>query len=534
MGSWPALDIKPPESPLQQYGQAQQIVGQQQETQMRQLQIQEQTRLLKDQDATTRAMSGLQTDPSGKINYDTLPDLIRQNGGSANAVMKATANVFDMKAKASQIAKDDAATNLSNAETTIKQHDEYRGRILNITDGITDPAQKQAAWDAEITKEEQARSVPPGTVSHTYPGDDKARAIANSFALGSQLVKESQEKQKMAIDAWKPAGGELQNVLTGEKTGGISDVKPLNLGLQSRWNVLHPGDTLPDFFTLKQNASPADFERIDKIMQQEENAKGAVAQQGVANAIRQQSYDFMVDKQGLKPVVGTDPKTGQVVAVPYSQAAQMGIKDAAEMPATEYSKTLSGRQWLKLALTQAPKGAPASDMGISQLLDKMDKAGTLGPLAGRWNDFMTGTWGSGNPDYAALRTKLDLSNTLLGSVHTGRLGPYLLENLAGLAQAKKMDGPTLKSAFNTEISYVKDRALDPTPPNYNATAPGKTAAPASTSATSSTTGAATLPKGNGKAIDKATAQQFYQAAGNDPDKARQLAIQNGWQVPKAQ
>jgi hypothetical protein len=39
-----------------------------------------------------------------------------------------------------------------------------------------------------------------------------------------------------------------------------------------------------------------------------------------------------------------------------------------------------------------------------------------------------------------------------------------------------------------------------------------------------------LPPGNGKFIDKATAQQFYQAAGNDPNKARQLAIQNGWKV----
>lgn len=39
-----------------------------------------------------------------------------------------------------------------------------------------------------------------------------------------------------------------------------------------------------------------------------------------------------------------------------------------------------------------------------------------------------------------------------------------------------------------------------------------------------------LPNGGGKAIDKATAQQFYEAAGHDPDKARKLAVQNGWKV----
>jgi uncharacterized membrane protein len=42
--------------------------------------------------------------------------------------------------------------------------------------------------------------------------------------------------------------------------------------------------------------------------------------------------------------------------------------------------------------------------------------------------------------------------------------------------------------------------------------------------------AGALPQGGGKLIDKATVQQFYQAAGNDPVKARALAVQNGWKV----
>ena len=461
MGSmFPALDIKSPDV-LQQYGQAQQIVGMRQEQQLRALQIQEQTRLLADQDATTRAMANWDG-----VHYDALPDLVRQAGGSANAVFSATKNIFDIKSKASQIAKDDAATALSNADTLIKQSDQYRGRLLNIV-GIADPAAKQTAWANEYAKEKAAGApIPPG-LTDQYPGDGPATAIANSFALGSQLMKESQDKQKMAIDAWKPAGGELTNVLTGEKTGGIAHIEPLNLGLQSRWNVLHPGQALPDWATLKPNASPADFERIDKIMQQEESSKATVAQQAVANAIRQQSYDFMVEKEGLKPVQGTDPATGRTVAVPYSQAVKMGITDATELPADDYKKSLAARHWLMLANKQAPPGSDASDMGITQLINKMDKDGKLGPLAGRWNDFMTKDWGSGDTDYAALRTKLDLSSTLLGSVHTGRLGPYLLENLASLAQAGKMDGPTLKSAFNTEVNYVTDRALDPNPPNWN-------------------------------------------------------------------
>lgn len=42
----------------------------------------------------------------------------------------------------------------------------------------------------------------------------------------------------------------------------------------------------------------------------------------------------------------------------------------------------------------------------------------------------------------------------------------------------------------------------------------------------------TLPKGQGKTIDKTTAIQFYNAAGKDPKKAQALAEQNGWVVPK--
>jgi hypothetical protein len=43
-------------------------------------------------------------------------------------------------------------------------------------------------------------------------------------------------------------------------------------------------------------------------------------------------------------------------------------------------------------------------------------------------------------------------------------------------------------------------------------------------------GGKSLPTGNGKMIDKATAMQFYQAAGNDPRKAEALATQKGWRV----
>lgn len=52
--------------------------------------------------------------------------------------------------------------------------------------------------------------------------------------------------------------------------------------------------------------------------------------------------------------------------------------------------------------------------------------------------------------------------------------------------------------------------------------------PAAVSAQPSVNSNQQLPRGNGNKIDRATAQQFLAAAGNDPTKARQLAQQNGW------
>jgi len=43
----------------------------------------------------------------------------------------------------------------------------------------------------------------------------------------------------------------------------------------------------------------------------------------------------------------------------------------------------------------------------------------------------------------------------------------MLEHFEDLANQKKLDGPTLKSAFNSEVNYVTDRAMDPNPPNWN-------------------------------------------------------------------
>ncbi len=461
---FPALMIRPPESPLQQFGQIQQIRGAQQEQQMNALKIQQEQQALKDRNALTQAM----TQWDGQ-DYKALPMLVLKNGGSGPAAMQMSSQVLDMRSKASELAKNDALTAQTQTDNAIKLNDEYRGRILNIT-GIKDPIEQQAAWDKEVTAEESSGKIQPGQIPHQYIGNDKATAFANSFALGSKLVEEAKDRQTLAQSAWKSAGGALVNTVTGEKIGGIPDIAPINQGLKTRWQVLNPGKEVPDYFQLKAGATPADFDRIDKLLDSSERATATKAQQDTVNAIRQQTFQLATDKEGYNWVTGTatqGPSAGKVVAVPQADIKKYGIQDAGKMESADITKTQSGRQWLTLANKQAPANATPDEMGISQLLDKLDKEDKLGPLAGRLNEFLAGKYGSGDPEYSALRTKLDLSNTLLATVHSGRLGPFLMENMQGLAAAGKMDGPTLKAAFKSEQDYVGDRAMDPNPPDYS-------------------------------------------------------------------
>lgn len=433
------------------------MLGQQR---MQDIQTQQAEQGQRDQQATTQALR----DWDGK-NYNDIPSLVLKKGGSANAVFAATQHLLDRQQKISDIAKADAATNASNTETIQKQNDQYRGRIQAIINAPDDT--KQSLWDAEVSKEEAAGTLKPGQVSHTYPGDDQALYHANSFALGSVLASEAIKDRDASNGAWKPLNGQLVNTQTGEKIGANFDVDSLNKALETRYQVLNPGKPLPPQFTLKQGASPEDFSRIDKVLEATEKSQGTKAQQDTANAIRSQTFEMQRDKADLNAVIGTDPKTNRTVLVPMSQAQQMGIQNPMKADADMVNKSQAARHWLQLANGQGDaKGAP-EDMGIMQLVDKLDSEGKLGPLAGRWNEFMSGKWGAGDPDYAALRAKMGLSTTLLMQAHVGsRGGSALLEHFADLANAGKMDGPTLKSAMASEINYVQDKAMDPAGANY--------------------------------------------------------------------
>lgn len=470
MGGYPALQIRPPESPLESFAKVQQIKTQQQAQQLQGLQIQQEQQQIKDREAMTQAMLNW----DGK-DVNQIPMLALRAGGSSAAAFGIQNQILGVRQKSSEIAKNDALTAQDNAKTLQDQNDQLRGRVQSI---ISAPAeQKQSLWESEVAKEEKAGTIQPGSISHQYPGDTEATVFANHFALGSQLAKEAQEREKLKLDAWKPSGGQLINVVDGSKIGGLTNIPGLNAGIDERWQVMHPGEKAPDTFHLPSNATPEDFVRIDKLLEGTERAGQTKAQQATTDAMRQQMFEMQRDKTDLQAVIGQD-KNGRAVMVPMGQAQQLGLQNTMKAPEDTVNKALAARHWLQLANTQADPKAKPEEMGINQLVDELDSEGKLGAVASRWNEFMTGKVGAGDPEISALRAKMGLSTTLLMQAHVGSRGSaQMLEHFEDLANQKKLDGPTLKAALGAEVNYVQDRAMDPNPPNYGKAPTQKTTTP---------------------------------------------------------
>ena len=184
-------------------------------------------------------------------------------------------------------------------------------------------------WDSEITKEEQAGQIKPGTVSHQYPGDDAATVFANHYALGSVLAKEANDIAVAKIRRLaNPPEGELP----------LPNVDQMNQGLASRWQVLNPGKPLPPQFTLPPNATQKDFDRIDKMLTQTEQATGIKAQQDSANQMRQQNQQDRQDVRNTTPVFAFNPKTGQREQSSFGEYQSAGLTNPVKVTNSDIEK----------------------------------------------------------------------------------------------------------------------------------------------------------------------------------------------------
>ncbi len=142
-------------------------------------------------------------------------------------------------------------------------------------------------------------------------------------------------------------------------------------------------------------------------------------------------------------VAGADKQTAQAVR---EGLAEKGI------PLEQLSA--SSRQLGETATTIVPKIRKV----ITQLNDPKLRA-KLGPVMGRWNEFMAGKVGTADPQIAALRDTVSLLQTGAMRAHVGaRGGGQLIKKFEGMFNSDKMDAPTLQASLGATADFLQGYA----------------------------------------------------------------------------
>lgn len=118
----------------------------------------------------------------------------------------------------------------------------------------------------------------------------------------------------------------------------------------------------------------------------------------------------------------------------------------------------------KMTMTTRQLGETASSIlphidEITAKLQQPEIAAKLGPIQGRWNEFLAGKIGSGDPDLVELRTAIGLLQTGAMRAHVGaRGGQGLMDKFVGLMNSGQMDAPTLIASLKGLRPYMQGYA----------------------------------------------------------------------------
>jgi hypothetical protein len=151
-----------------------------------------------------------------------------------------------------------------------------------------------------------------------------------------------------------------------------------------------------------------------------------------------QALVFSPNQQG--GYTAQDVRPGSTVA-PGSQTAA-GV-NTVNTP-TSQQRTAAGRA--QVVVEMAPEVLQRIDANATQ----------LGPVMGRWNDFMQGKTGMDNPDFAALRSDLLMMSSAVALAHAqGRLPENLREEFDNAINAPKQTPENLKATIQTMIPWLQ-------------------------------------------------------------------------------
>lgn len=527
----PALGVRPPDQsngPLQVAGQMlslrsmvqgqqmqqQQLQAAQQENQLRAMQIQ-------DQQAWRKVFTDPSIDFTSPDASQTMMRKAAQNGASGQSIFQMRGLQLDYQSKLANKTK----TDLENEQTV---HDQARGQVLSAIQS-QDPQQKQQIWGDVVTRLQSNGAVPQGILPPQYPGDQQATVVANNLALGSTLAKEAIERQASAARA-----------------------------LQSRYRTVNGtlwdmGDgNQPPKVALPQNLDPNEWGKlVDSVVP----AQGANAQ---LNARTKSQVNFYVGQGNIeaaqKAITDAGQQIGaieketnpQVLNARVNQAVNTEVQKAKAL-APELAQvtrtTQAGRQYISADDAQGESGKfirqQAAAAGIP-VVDK-DTASTLADIdtAKQNQAYMLSLIGPKLAASAAGRLGTAPANTIeklaqtdpeLASIGTFRNAA--IQSMRAVAGSKglRINQAEIQMAIDNDIPKMTDTLPAAAQKLKNLQTFLDNSESAHLTYNRGQLPGGALPRGNGRVIDKATAMQFYNAAGGDPNKARVLATQSGWKV----
>jgi hypothetical protein len=297
-------------------------------------------------------------------------------------------------------------------------------------------SQKQKEFYAKTHPGEDISKIPPRTparvISHKYSGDPL------EINLQSENLHFGTDDQGNIIGVGARTG--TGSVPTGQVAP--STLTPVNTGVDSTGKNVYESKG-----------------RIIKDLAEGKSVTGAGTNPAVLPHVGSEIRTVQtVDDQG-RPVTELVPVQVSGRKVLPSKSGQIPATGAGASAGA--SAAGGGRSFLK-PLTSTTQGMKEAAPKVLDLIDRIDPMITsqqrsLGPLAGRWSEFMSGKVGAPNPEFIKLRTDIGLLQTLLMRMHVGaRGGRDMMAHFTGLIDSGKQSPENLHAALTEMREYAKD------------------------------------------------------------------------------
>ncbi len=259
----PALAVKPVEAPdvLGQYGKAMALKGMAQNQQLQDQQIQENDLAIQSRKAMQRAY----IETGGDV--QKAAPLAVQYGADPKQAQAMLASDLETRKHLQDLDN----SKLDSVHKQVELVGQASQALLQ-----TPPEQRQQLYQTQILPGLQKAGLPADQIPAQVPDDETLKLHALSATKTNEQIDNIRKDKE-----FKANFGALQP----------EQLAQINQGLAARAAVLG-GSKPPAWAQLGPDATAKDFDRVDKILQQYETAKGTQAQRDTANAIRQQTYQL--------------------------------------------------------------------------------------------------------------------------------------------------------------------------------------------------------------------------------------------------